>query len=88
MAAISEFKALFGDWIVAVTGAIDEVASRLVSVRRILLVEGDDGAFRTEMIPTCHFASKTAGLIHRYRRTGRAPFAAVVLSCNCNQIMS
>jgi general secretion pathway protein L len=51
MAAISEFKALFGDWIAAVTGAIDEVGSRLVSARRILLVEGDDCAFRTEMIP-------------------------------------
>jgi general secretion pathway protein L len=52
MAVISEFKVLFGDWIAAVTSAIDEVASRLVSVRRIMLDEGDDGAFTTKIIPT------------------------------------
>jgi general secretion pathway protein L len=50
MAVISELKVLFGDWIAAVTGAIDEMASHLVSVRRILLDEGDDGAFRTKVI--------------------------------------
>jgi general secretion pathway protein L len=52
MAVISEFKVLFGDWIAAVTGAIDEMASHLVSVRRILLDEGADGTFRTTMIST------------------------------------
>jgi general secretion pathway protein L len=52
MAVISEFKVLFGDWIAAVTGAIDEVTGHLVSARRILLDEGDDGAFRAKMIST------------------------------------
>jgi general secretion pathway protein L len=52
MAVISEFKVLFGDWIAAVTGAIDEVTGHLVRVRRILLDEGDDGAFRAKMIST------------------------------------
>jgi general secretion pathway protein L len=52
MAAISEFKALFDEWIAAVTGAVDEMASRWVSARRILLDEGDDGALRTRTIPT------------------------------------
>jgi general secretion pathway protein L len=51
MIAISEFKVLFGDWIAAVTDAIDGVADRLVSVRRIVLDESDDGAFRAKMIP-------------------------------------
>jgi general secretion pathway protein L len=52
MAVFSEFKALFEEWIAAVTGAVDEVASHLVSARRILLDEGEDGAFRTRMLST------------------------------------
>ena len=52
MAMISEFKQLFGEWIAAVTGAVDAVAGRLVRSRRILLDEGDDGAFTAKAIPT------------------------------------
>ena len=52
MAVISEFKVLFDEWITAVTGALDGVASHVVSARRILLNEDDDGAFRGKMIST------------------------------------
>jgi general secretion pathway protein L len=52
MAVISEFKALFDEWIAAVTGAVEELTGHLVRARQILLDEGDDGAFRTKMIST------------------------------------
>jgi general secretion pathway protein L len=45
MAMISELKQLFGEWIAAVTHAVDAVAARFVDSRRILLVESDDGMF-------------------------------------------
>ena len=46
MAIFSEFRTLFDEWIAAVTGAVDGVAGHLVSARRILLDEGEDGGFR------------------------------------------
>jgi general secretion pathway protein L len=45
MAMISEFKQLFDEWIAAVTSAVDAAAGQFVRSRRILLEEGDDGAF-------------------------------------------
>src|SRR6202012_4039248 len=39
MAATSEFKQLFADWIAAVTSAVESVAGRVVRSRRILLDE-------------------------------------------------
>jgi general secretion pathway protein L len=52
MAVIPEFKQLFSEWIAAVAGAIDTVASRLIPSRRILLDESDDGAFTVKAILT------------------------------------
>src|SRR6266436_1960808 len=45
MAMISEPKALFGEWIAAVSRAVDLLADRFVRSRRILLAERDDGTF-------------------------------------------
>ena len=50
MTMISQFKALFGDWIVAVTDAVESVAGRVVRSRRILLDEGEDGVFTARMM--------------------------------------
>jgi general secretion pathway protein L len=50
MAIISELKQLLGEWIEAVAGAAGTVASRFVRSRRILLDEGDDGAFTARTI--------------------------------------
>src|SRR6516165_4908592 len=52
MTMISEAKAIFAEWITAVTRAVDIAAERLVRTRRILLRELDDGSF---------VASATAG---------------------------
>ena len=52
MAMISEFKQLFGDWIAAVTDAVESVAGRVVRSRRILLDEGEDGVFTARMTPS------------------------------------
>ena len=52
MATISEFKEFFGEWIAAVAGAVDVVADRVMRPRRILLLEGDDGAFTATTAPT------------------------------------
>jgi general secretion pathway protein L len=51
MTMMSEFKALFGDWIAAVTDAIEGVAGRVVRSRRILLDQAADGVFTARMIP-------------------------------------
>jgi general secretion pathway protein L len=50
MAAASEFKQLFADWIAAVTSAVESVAGRVVRSRRILLDEADDGVFTARMM--------------------------------------
>jgi general secretion pathway protein L len=52
MTVISEAKALFGDWIAAVTGAVESVAGRVVRPRRILLHESDDGVLTACMMPS------------------------------------
>jgi general secretion pathway protein L len=52
MVTISEFKEFFGEWIAAVAGAVDVVADRVMRPRRILLLEGDDGAFTATTAPT------------------------------------
>ena len=51
MTMISEFKELFGDWITAVSGAVEAVAGRVVRSRQILLDEGEDGVFTARTIP-------------------------------------
>ncbi len=43
MAMISEFKDIFGQWIAAVSNAVDIVAGRILRPRQILLGEGRDG---------------------------------------------
>ena len=45
MTMISEAKAIFAEWITAVTRAVDIAAERVVRTRRILLRELDDGSF-------------------------------------------
>lgn len=50
MAATSEFKLLFADWIAAVTSAVESVAGRVVRSRRILLDEDGDGVFTARMM--------------------------------------
>lgn len=50
MAIISESKALFGEWIAAVSRAVDLLADRFVRSRRILLAERDDGRFAASTI--------------------------------------
>jgi general secretion pathway protein L len=50
MTMISESKALFGEWIAAVSGGIDALADRFVRSRRILLAEQDDGRFMASTI--------------------------------------
>jgi general secretion pathway protein L len=52
MTMISEFKALFGDWIAAVADAVEVAAGRVVRSRRILLDEGEDGLFTARMAPS------------------------------------
>jgi general secretion pathway protein L len=42
---ISELKELFGEWIAAVTRAINSIAARFVSQRPISLIQRDDGTF-------------------------------------------
>jgi general secretion pathway protein L len=49
MTMISEFKQLFGDWIAAVTDAVEAVAGRVVRSRRIMLDEAEDGVFTARM---------------------------------------
>ena len=50
MTMISESKALFGEWIAAVSSGIDALADRFVRSRRILLAERDDGRFAASTI--------------------------------------
>jgi general secretion pathway protein L len=50
MTMISESKVLFGEWIMAVSSAIDILAGRFVRARRILLAEQDDGSFTARTI--------------------------------------
>lgn len=49
MTMMAETKALFGEWILAVTAAIDAVAGRYLRPRRILLREGEDNRFSAEI---------------------------------------
>ena len=51
MTMISEFQELFGDWITAVSGAVEAVAGRVVRSRQIVLDEGKDGVFTARTIP-------------------------------------
>jgi general secretion pathway protein L len=51
MAIIPELKQTFGEWIAAVTGAVETVAEKLVRLRRIELNEAEDGAFSARAIP-------------------------------------
>jgi general secretion pathway protein L len=50
MAAVSEAKALFADWIAAVSRAVDLLADRFVRSRRIRLTELDDGRLAASTI--------------------------------------
>jgi general secretion pathway protein L len=50
MAMIDELKQLFGEWITAVTHAVDAAAARLVRSRRILLEEREDGTLTAKAI--------------------------------------
>ena len=52
MTTISEAKALFADWIAAVTDAVESVLGRVVRPRRILLSEDEDGGFTARMMPS------------------------------------
>jgi general secretion pathway protein L len=49
MTMMAETKALFGEWIMAVTTAIDAVAGRYLRPRQILLREGEDNRFSAEI---------------------------------------
>src|SRR6266581_1706123 len=50
MAMISDAKAVFGDWIAAVSRAVDALANRFMRSRRIRLAERDDGTFTASTI--------------------------------------
>jgi general secretion pathway protein L len=50
MAALTEARELFGQWIETVVGAVDAVAGRLVRARRIRLTQRDDGTFAAKAI--------------------------------------
>ena len=52
MAMVPELKALFGEWIAAVAGAVDSLTGRYLPRRRVLLSEGDDNIFTAQMTPT------------------------------------
>ena len=52
MTTMSEAKALFSDWIAAVTDAVESVAGRVVRPRRILLGEVEGGAFTAHLMPS------------------------------------
>ena len=64
--------------------------------RRILLLEGDDGAFTATTAPTKNgpalpdllFRLDKAGLIRRCRRIGKRPFAVPASRPSCNPITS
>jgi general secretion pathway protein L len=51
MAAMSELKELFGEWIAAVARAVDTVAGRFLRARQIVLSQGDDDRFVAKAIP-------------------------------------
>ena len=51
MAVVSELKALFGEWIASVAGAVDSLAGRYVRRRRVLLSEGGDNTFTAKVAP-------------------------------------
>jgi general secretion pathway protein L len=51
MAVVSELKALFGEWIASVAGAVDSLAGRYVRRRRVLLSEGVDNTFTAKVTP-------------------------------------
>jgi general secretion pathway protein L len=56
MAALTEAKELFGQWIDAVVGAVDAVGGRLVRARRIRLEQRDDGTFTAKAVPASDVA--------------------------------
>ena len=49
MTMISESRELFGDWIMAVTGAVESAVGRVARSRRILLDEAEDGLLTARM---------------------------------------
>src|SRR6202158_533836 len=51
MAMIPELKALFGEWIAAVAGAVNSMIDRYRRRRQILLREGGDSAFTAKVAP-------------------------------------
>src|SRR6202171_236585 len=51
MAMIPELKALFGEWIAAVAGAVNSMIDRYVRRRQILLSEGGDSTFTAKVAP-------------------------------------
>src|ERR1700682_2756853 len=51
MAMIPELKALFGEWIAAVAGAVNSMIDRYVHRRQILLSEGGDSTFTAKVAP-------------------------------------
>jgi general secretion pathway protein L len=48
---ISELKKLFGEWIASVALAVDSIADRLTSQRRISLIEGEGDTFTAKAAP-------------------------------------
>jgi general secretion pathway protein L len=50
-AMISELKALFGEWIASVALAVDSITGRLMSQRRISLIEGEGDTLTAKAVP-------------------------------------
>ena len=57
MSIILEFKQTFGEWIAAVTSAVESVAEKLVRLRRIQLDEAEDGSFWAKSVPGSQIAT-------------------------------
>src|SRR5712692_5062207 len=51
MAMVPELKALFGEWIAAVAGAVDSRTGQYMPRRRVLLSEGDVNTFTAKVTP-------------------------------------
>jgi general secretion pathway protein L len=52
MSVISDIKALFEDWIVAISSAVDGAIGRILTSRQVFLIEGNDGSFTMRAAPT------------------------------------
>jgi general secretion pathway protein L len=57
MTIVSEAKALFGEWIAAVSRAVDALGDRFMRSRRIRLAEHDDGTFTASTVASDKDAS-------------------------------